>query len=260
MSHHKIEMRGVSFSYPDGHRAVSDLSFAIAHGESVGILGANGAGKSTLLSLLMGVLTPTAGHVLIGDVKYSAKTLPEIRRRLGFVFQNPDDQLFMNTLCEDIAFGPRNAGLDEAEVALRVQRAMETVGILHLKDRPPYKLSGGEKRAAAIAGVLAMEPDALILDEPTSDLDPRARRRTMALLSGFHHTRIIATHDIDMVYDLCDRTIILQDGRIMADAKTTDILCDAKRMEAYGLETPLSMQGCPVCGRAKADQGRESST
>ena len=249
MSHHKIEARSLSYTYPDGNAALRDVSFTIRHGQSVGILGANGAGKSTLLLLLMGVLRPTAGEVLIGDVKLTPKTLPNVRRRLGLVFQNPDDQLFMNTVYEDVAFGPRNAGLDEQEVDRCVTEALRTVGIPHLKDRAPWRCSGGEKRAAAIAGVLAMQPDVLVLDEPTSDLDPRARRRAMELLGSFTHTKIIASHDIDMVYALCERTIILQNGRLTVDGDTQKTVTDVPLMESSGLEPPLCLQGCPVCGR-----------
>ena len=149
------------FSYPDGHEAVKNISFTIHHGESVGIIGANGAGKSTLLMLLMGVLFPDGGEVLVGDVHVTKKTLPMIRQRLGMVFQDPDDQLFMTTVYDDVAFGPRNYKLDEKEVESRVTKALELVGISHLKDRAPFKLSGGEKRSAAIASVLSMEPDVL---------------------------------------------------------------------------------------------------
>lgn len=249
MSHHKIEMRKVSYTYPDGNTALEDVSFIIGHGQSVGVLGANGAGKSTLLLLLMGVLCPASGEILIGDVKMTPETLPDIRKRLGLVFQNPDDQLFMNTIYEDVAFGPRNARLSEQEVDKRVTEALQTVGIPHLKNRAPYRCSGGEKRAAAIAGVLAMQSDVLILDEPTSDLDPKARRRTMELLQSFTHTKIIASHDIDMVYELCGRTIILQNGRITVDGDTREVVTNASLMERSGLEPPMRLQGCPVCGK-----------
>ena len=250
MSHHKIELRSVSYTYPDGSRALSDISFTVSHGQSVGILGANGAGKSALLLLLMGVLRPCSGEILIGDVKMTPATLPDIRKRLGLVFQNPDDQLFMNSIYEDVAFGPRNAKLSGQEVDRRVTEALQTVGIPHLKDRPPYRCSGGEKRAAAIAGILAMQPDVLILDEPTSDLDPKARRRTMELLKSFTHTKLIAGHDIDMVYELCERTIILQNGRIAVDGCTRETVTNASLMESSGLEPPMRLQGCPVCGKA----------
>ncbi len=247
MSHHKIEARNLRFSYPGGQSAVKDVSFKIHHGEAVGIIGANGAGKSTLLMLLMGVLFPCSGEVLVGDVRVAKKTLPMIRQRLGMVFQDPDDQLFMTTVFEDVAFGPRNYGMAEEEVGERVARALEAVGISHLKDRAASRLSGGEKRAAAIASVLSMEPDVLIMDEPTAALDPKSRRRVIGLLNGFDHTRIITSHDLDMVMETCGRVLVIKDGEIAADGRAMDILQDGELLDSCGLEKPLSLQGCPVC-------------
>ncbi|AGA68140.1 ABC-type cobalt transport system, ATPase component [Desulfitobacterium dichloroeliminans LMG P-21439] len=254
MSHHMTEVRDLQFIYPDGHKAIKRMTFTIHHGESVGIIGANGAGKSTLLMLLMGVLFPSQGEVRVGEVLVTKKTLPIVRQRMGMVFQNPDDQLFMNTVYEDVAFGPRNYKLDEQEVEKRVLQALEMVGISHLKDRAPYKLSGGEKRAAAIAAVLSMQPDILIMDEPSSALDPKSRRRLMKLLQGFEHTKIITSHDIDMVYELCDRIIVIHQGQVAADGPTAEILTNAELLDACGLEMPLSLQGCPVCGCGKGKQ------
>jgi len=251
MSHHKLEVRSLHFSYPDGHEAVKDMSFTIHHGESVGIIGTNGAGKSTLLMLLMGVLFPDAGEVLVGDVHVTKKTLPMIRQRLGMVFQDPDDQLFMTTVYDDVAFGPRNYKLDEKEVESRVAKALELVGISHLKDRAPFKLSGGEKRSAAIASVLSMEPDVLIMDEPTAALDPKSRRRVISLLKSFEHTKIITSHDLDMVFETCKRIIVIKDGKIAADGTTEEILCNAELLDSCGLELPLSLQNCPLCGTSK---------
>lgn len=248
MSHHKIEVKNLHFSYPDGHEAVKDLSFVIHHGESVGIIGANGAGKSTLLMLLMGILFPDRGEVLVGDVHVTKKTLPMIRQRLGMVFQDPDDQLFMPTVYDDVAFGPRNYGLEEKDVKDRVIKTLEFMGISHLKDRAPFKLSGGEKRSAAIAAVLSMQPDVLIMDEPTAALDPKSRRRVMGLMKGFEHTKIITSHDLDMVLETCNRVIVIRDGEIAADGKTADIFTNAKLLDNCGLEMPLSLQNCPVCG------------
>jgi cobalt/nickel transport system ATP-binding protein len=170
---------------------------------------------------------------------------------MGMVFQDPDDQLFMTTVYDDVAFGPRNYKMDEQEVERRVFQALETVGILHLKDRAPFRLSGGEKRAAAIASVLSMEPDILVMDEPTAALDPQSRRRLITLLKGFSHTKIITTHDLDMVYELCKRTIIISHGIIIADGDTANILTDAALLEECGLELPLGLQNCPVCGMKK---------
>lgn len=251
MSHHKIEVRDLVYSYPDGHKAVNNMNFCIRHGESVGIVGANGAGKSTLLMLLMGVLFPDGGEVLVGDVHVTPRTLPMIRQRLGMVFQDPDDQLFMTTVYDDVAFGPRNYRLDEKEVDSRVTQALEMVGIAHLKDRAPFKLSGGEKRAAAIAAVLSMQPDVLIMDEPTSALDPKSRRRVMELLKGFAHTKIITSHDLDMVSEICGRTIVVKAGGIAADGATAELLSDAGLMDSCGLEVPPSLKSCPVCGARK---------
>lgn len=251
MSHHKLEVKNLHFSYPDGHEGVKNISFKIHHGESVGIIGANGAGKSTLLMLLMGVLFPDAGEVLVGDVHVTKKTLPMIRQRLGMVFQDPDDQLFMTSVYDDVAFGPRNYKLDESEVEDRVLKALELVGITHLKDRAPFKLSGGEKRSAAIATVLSMQPDVLIMDEPTSALDPKSRRRVMNLLKGFDHTKIITSHDLDMVFETCKRIIVINNGEIVADGTTAGVLTNAELLDSCGLEMPLSIQNCPVCGTTK---------
>lgn len=251
MSHHITEVKDLHYVYPDGHKAINGITFRIRHGESVGIIGANGAGKSTLLMLLMGVLLPCQGEARVGEIKVTKKTLPLIRQRMGMILQDPDDQLFMTTVYDDVAFGPRNYKLEEAEVEKRVNQALEMVGILHLKDRAPFKLSGGEKRAAAIATVLSMQPDILVMDEPTAALDPKSRRRVIRLLQSFDHTKIIATHDLDMVLELCERTIVIKDGEIALDGPTAEILANAELMEACGLELPLALQGCPLCGRKK---------
>ncbi|MDR3287815.1 MAG: energy-coupling factor ABC transporter ATP-binding protein [Peptococcaceae bacterium] len=248
MSHHKVEIQDVHYRYPDGYPAVNGLSLHIRHGESVGIIGANGAGKSTLLLLLMGLIFPSQGKIVIGDIPLSKKTLPLIRQRMSMVFQDPDDQLFMTTVFDDVAFGPRNLKLEEAEVTARVTQALARVGIPHLRDRAPYKLSGGEKRTAAIASVLSMDPDILVLDEPTASLDPQSRRRIMDLLKGFQHTKIITSHDLDMVLALCERAVVVKDGKIAADAPSLELLTQAELLESCGLELPLSLQGCPRCG------------
>jgi cobalt/nickel transport system ATP-binding protein len=214
MSHHIVEAKDLEFTYPDNTRALDGVSFKIRHGESVAIVGANGAGKSTLLLHLNGYLTPTAGQVRIGDFPLTKETLLEVRRTVGMVFQDPDDQLFMSTVYDDVAFGPLNLGLPVEEVRSKVTAALETVGVLDLMDRPPHRLSSGQKRRVAIATVLSMSPDILVMDEPTSGLDPQARRQLINLLSTFKHSKIFASHDLDMVMDLCERTIILHDGKI----------------------------------------------
>lgn len=249
MSHHIVEVKGLKHVYPDGTAALRNVSFRITHGESVAIIGANGAGKSTLLLHLNGCLAPTSGEIRIGDFPLTKATLPEIRRTVGMVFQDPDDQLFMPTVYDDVAFGPFNLGLPSEEVKQRVMAALDEVGAAHLVDKPPYHLSGGEKKRVAIATVLSMSPDILVMDEPTSGLDPCARRQLMALLKEFGHTKIFTSHDLDMVLELCDRTIVLHEGEIRADGRTTDIFTDDQLLADCRLEKPLSMQGCPVCGR-----------
>lgn len=248
MSHHLVAVKDLEYAYPDGFKALHGLSFQITHGEAVGIVGANGAGKSTLLLHFTGILLATAGIVRVGDLPVTKQTLKEVRHSVGMIFQNPDDQLFMPTVFDDVAFGPLNRGLPTEEITARVEQALATVGATHLIQRPSHKLSGGEKRAVAIASVLAMAPDILIMDEPSAGLDPLARRRLIQLLAGFKHTKIIATHDLDLVMDICDRTIVLYQGRVIADGRTDQIFKDEAVLETAHLEKPLRMQGCPVCG------------
>jgi cobalt/nickel transport system ATP-binding protein len=249
MSHHLVEVRDLSYTYPDGTAALERVSFRLVHGESVAVVGANGAGKSTLLLHLNGYLSPRQGVVTIGEVPLSPRTLSAVRRTVGMVFQDPDDQLFMPTVAEDVGFGPANLGLAADEVERRVVEALDRVGAGELADRPPQRLSAGEKRAVAIATVLAMSPKILVMDEPSATLDPRARRRLIALFASFEHTKIVATHDLDMVLEVCQRTIVLGQGRVMADGATRDVFADQELLVASGLERPLSLQGCPVCGR-----------
>lgn len=252
MSHHIVEAKNLRHVYPDGTVALDGVSFRITHGESVALIGANGAGKSTLLLHLNGYLSPTAGEVRIGDMPLTKATLPEIRRTVGMVFQEPDDQLFMPTVFDDVAFGPLNLGLPIAEVELRVIKALERVGAAHLRNKPPYRLSAGEKKRVAIATVLSMSPDILVMDEPTNGLDPCARRQLLALLREFSHTRIFTSHDLDMVLELCPRTIVLHNGKVEADGPTLDIFRDDALLARCRLERPLSMQGCPVCGAGRS--------
>jgi len=248
MSHHIVEVRDLEYVYPDGTKALRGVGFTLTHGESVALVGANGAGKSTLLLHLNGFLSPMKGAVAIGHVDITPKNLTEVRKAVGMVFQDPDDQLFMPTVGEDVAFGPLNLGLPSDEVEKRVGDALSRVGAEALRDRPPHRLSGGEKRSVAIASVLSMQPDILVMDEPSSNLDPAARRRLINLLSGFSHTKIIATHDLDMVMDLCERTIIMQRGEVLADGLTVDIFQDEDLLSRAGLEKPSRMQPCAACG------------
>jgi len=247
MSHHIVEVKNLQHVYPDGTVALRAISFLIQHGESVGIIGANGAGKSTLLLHLNGYLAATSGEIVIGDDQLSKESLPEIRRTVGMVFQDPEDQLFMPTVYDDVAFGPLNLGLSTTEIETRVMEALERVDAVDLRDKPPYHLSGGEKKRVAIATVLSMLPEILVLDEPTNGLDPHARRQLIALLQAFHHTRIVTSHDLDMVLELCDRTIVLHEGRVMADGPTLEIFNDEELLKSCRLEKPFAMQGCPVC-------------
>lgn len=249
MSHHIVQADNLHYTYPDGTIGLNNVNFKIHHGESVALVGSNGAGKSTLLLHLIGSLFPTKGDIRIGDYPLNKKNLKAVRRSTGMVFQDPDDQLFMPTVFDDVAFGPINLGLPESEVEDRVMAALETVGVSHLSKRSPHKLSGGEKRSVAIATVLATTPDILIMDEPSSNLDPASRRRLINLLKTFTHTKIIATHDLDMAIELCERTLVLNQGAIVADGLTKKLFQDEKLLAMSGLEQPLTMQGCLVCSK-----------
>lgn len=243
MSHHLIEMRGVSYRYPDGTEALHDVGFRIVHGESVALVGSNGAGKSTALLLLTGLLLPSSGEVRIGDMPVTAGTQSQVHRTVGYVFQESDDQLFMPTVLDDVAFGPLNLGLPPREARSCAQAALESVGAGHLATRAPYRLSGGEKRLAAIAGVLALSPSVLVLDEPSAGLDPAARRQVINLLCSFSHSRVIATHDLDLVLDVCKRVLVLHEGCLCADGSPSDIFSDLPLLARCRLEAPLSWQG-----------------
>lgn len=243
MSHHIVEASDLHFAYPDGTPGLDGVSFRISHGESVALVGENGAGKSTLLLHLNGYLSAVKGTLRIGDSLVTSGNLGIVRRAVGIVFQNPDDQLFMPTVFDDVAFGPLNLGLTEAEAERKAIEALKTVGVEHLRKRPPYKLSQGEKRSVSIATVLAMSPDILVMDEPTSSLDPRSRARLIELLKTFRHTKIIATHDLDMAMDLCERTIVLHKGKVAADGPTLKLFQDEGLLHRCSLEKPLRMQG-----------------
>jgi len=242
MSHHIIDFKDVVFRYPDGTEALKGISFRIIHGESVGIVGANGSGKSTLLLQMNGYMLPSSGLISIGDLELTKKTRQEIRKKVGVVFQNPDDQLFMPTVYDDVAFGPLNLGMSAQRVIDRANAALQTVGCLGLREKPPHHLSGGQKRAVAIATVLAMEPDILVMDEPSSDLDPKSRRYLIRLLRDFKHTKIFASHDLDFILEVCERCLIIKDGRIVADGPVSDILTNQLLLEENNLELPLSLQ------------------
>jgi cobalt/nickel transport system ATP-binding protein len=242
MSHHIVEVRDLCYAYPDGTEALKGVSFRIEHGAAVALVGANGAGKSTLLLHLNGYLSATSGEVRIGDIPITRKTAGAARRAVGMVFQDPDDQLFMPTVAEDVAFGPLNSGLPLPEVEQRVMSGLERVGMTRVRNRAPYHLSAGEKRAVAIATVLTMSPDILVMDEPSSNLDPRSRRRLIELLRSFEHTRIIATHDLELVVDICSRVIVLDGGKVVADGPARELLNNEELMLAHGLERPHSLR------------------
>ncbi len=224
MSHHYLRFEQVGYRYPDGHEALHDVSFELTHGEKAALVGANGAGKTTLLLHADGLLLPTTGQVVVGGIPITRRTLPTIRRTVGYLFQQPDDQLFMPTVEEDVAFGPANMGLDDAEIERRVAEALAAVGATELRHRAPGRLSGGEKKRVAIATVLAMEPSILVMDEPTASLDPPARRQLLELIRTFRHTMLIATHDMELVRELCTRTLVLHRGTLVADGPTAEVL------------------------------------
>ena len=242
MSHLIVEFQDVHFRYPDGTAALNGISLKITHGESVGIVGANGSGKSTLLMHTNGYLLPQSGTITIGDSPLDKKTRQEIRRKVGLIFQNPDDQLFMPTVFDDVAFGPLNLGLDEASVQERVCKALQMVSSLALQDKPPHHLSCGQKSAVAIASVMAMEPDILAMDEPAANLDPRSRRSLIRLLKSFRHSKIIASHDLDLILDVCERCIVIGNGIVVADGPSAEILSNRTLLEENSLELPLSLQ------------------
>ena len=237
-----IEFQNVSFAYEKSRPVLRDLSFSIADGESVGLIGANGAGKSTVMKLLLGLLTGE-GKILVDGTEVRKDTLPEIRRKLGFVLQNSDNQMFMPTVYEDMVFGPLNYMLSREEADARVDAVLARLHLEELKHRYNHKISGGEKRMAAIATVLAMEPEAILMDEPTSALDPYNRRIVINTIRELEQTKLITSHDLDMILDTCDRVILLSNGAIAADGAAQDILRDRSLLERHRMELPLSLMG-----------------
>lgn len=256
-----VRVRDLRFAYPDGREALRGIELRIEAGETVALVGPNGAGKSTLLLHLNGILpgprrrgswlhdhgdtpapaAPSGPSVWIDGLEVNEKNAREIRRRVGLLFQDPDDQLFCTSVVDDVAFGPLNLGIKRAEARRHALECLERVGLAAAAERPPHHLSFGERKRVGLAGVLACSPSVLVLDEPTANLDPRARRQFIQLVRGLDATKLIATHDLEMVLDLCDRVAVLDEGRIVATGPTRDLLADATLMEAHGLERPASL-------------------
>ena len=234
-----IEIDGLAFAYPDGRQALFGVDLRVEPGERVALLGPNGAGKTTLALHLNGILTAGAGSVHVSGVPVVREHLRDVRRRVGIVFQDPDDQLFMPTVGQDVAFGPVNLGLRGSALSTRVDDALAAVGMSDVTDRAPHHLSFGQRRRVAVATVLAMEPDVLVLDEPTSNLDPVARRELADVLRSLALTTVVITHDLPYALELCPRSLVLDEGRIVADGATRDLLADEDLMAAHRLELPI---------------------
>jgi len=239
-----INVRHLSYTYPDGAAALRGITLCVPDGTKVALVGPNGAGKSTLLQMLLGARFGE-GDVSIAGVRLTRKTVPTVRRRLGIVFQNPEDQLFSTTVAEDIAFGPRNFGLSAEEVQARVNDQLARFHLTDVAERPPFHLSLGQKRRASIACALALDPEVLLCDEPSSNLDPRMRRELIGFLCGFDRTLLVATHDLDLALDVTDRCVVLDAGLVVADAPTKEILGNEDLLRAHSLELPLSYQPRP---------------
>ncbi len=233
-----LEVRDLAFAYPDGHEALRGIDLTIRPGERVAILGPNGAGKTTLVLALNGINAASRGSVTVGGLPVERRNLAEVRRRVGILFQDPDDQLFMPTVRDDVAFGPANLGLRGAELDLRTMEALDAVGMAHVADRSPHHLSFGERRRVALATVLAMRPDVLVLDEPSSNLDPVARRELAEIVLGLSETILLVTHDLPYALQLCERAVVLDQGRVAVDGATREVLADRETMAEHRLELP----------------------
>jgi cobalt/nickel transport system ATP-binding protein len=239
MSTPVLDVRGLAYAYPDGHQALYGVDLHVHRGERVALLGPNGAGKTTLVLHLNGILAAGAGSVAVSGLPVTKQNLQEVRRRVGVVFQDPDDQLFMPSVRDDVAFGPANLGLKGRALDQRVKAALDKVGMADYIDRPPHHLSFGQRRRVAVATVLAMEPEILVLDEPSSNLDPASRRELSEILRSLDVTVLMVTHDLPYALELCPRSVVLSDGVIVADGPTRDILTDDALMSANRLELPF---------------------
>ncbi|MBQ0015251.1 MAG: ABC transporter ATP-binding protein [Oscillospiraceae bacterium] len=240
-----IDFKNVNFSYEKGEPVLKDINFSIEEGESVGLIGCNGAGKSTLMKVLLGLL-PHEGEIKVGDLTVSKETLPAVRRKIGFVFQDSDNQMFMPTVYEDMMFGPTNYGHTKEEAAARVDEVLEELNLTYLKNKYNHKISGGEKRMAAIATILTMRPKVILMDEPSIALDPENRRRVINAINKLSTTKLIASHDLDMILDTCSRVILMHDGEIIADGPVEKILTDRELLETNHMELPFKLQGLQI--------------
>ena len=234
-----LDVHGLAYAYPDGHQALYGVDLHVHTGERVALLGPNGAGKTTLVLHLNGILSPGEGSVAVSGLPVAKEHLPEIRRRVGVVFQDPDDQLFMGSVRADVGFGPSNLGLRGAELDRRVMSALEAVGMAEFAERPPHHLSFGQRRRVAVATVLAMEPEILVLDEPSSNLDPASRRELADIVRSLDVTVLMVTHDLPYALELCPRSVVLSGGTVVADGPTCDVLTDDSLMRAHRLELPF---------------------
>ncbi len=237
-----LDLDALTFHYPDGTTALDGVSLAIEPGQRVALLGPNGAGKSTLMLHTNGILRPASGQVTVDGLVLSDDTVRAIRGKVGLVFQDPDDQLFMTTVYDDVAFGPLNMGLSASEVDSRVHHALHDVGLAELASKPGQNLSFGQRKRAALATVLSMSPSVLVLDEPTTNLDPRAKRQMVELLGQLDATLLVATHDMDLAWELCDRAVILDSGRVVADGPVQSVLADETLLVTHGLDLPLAVR------------------
>jgi cobalt/nickel transport system ATP-binding protein len=233
-----VELSHLHYAYPDGFEALRGVDLVVPRGEKIALVGPNGAGKSTLMLHLNGILEPSHGSVRVAGMDVVRATLPRVRAEVGLVFQDPDDQLFSPTVRDDVAFGPLHMGLPEDEIHDRVERALAAVGMSGFERRLPHRLSLGQRKRVAMATVLSMDPSILVFDEPSAGLDPRGRRELIRLLGELPQTMLVATHDMRLVADVLDRTVVMDEGCIVADGPATDILADEPLLEAHGLEAP----------------------